>query len=628
MQMEKNILSKRIQSLCLPSYGHFETELYFRGKTQISASGEDISSKHAGMELIIPKGGTVSFDTYFNMLSLLKWKKYTTLRSLCVKVTLKGEARVDVFGLDKDESALYSERRLASVFVNGESQTAYTVFSSSDIPHFPDFMYVSVTALGSYVELKDVEFCADASNEKELNVACCFCTYKREKEIKGNVRNLLEGVVHNKSSLLYEKCHIYVADNGQTLPLDMYKTEPVFHLFYNANYGGSAGFTRCMIESCLRSTGKPFTHVILMDDDALILPQVIERTAAFLSLLKPEYSSYILGGSLMLKELPFLQKENGGFLDVKQWHLSFPSSYLDMRDKGAVLKSESSPESEVNYNAWWYACIPAGLITQDNLPLPLFLHGDDEEYGLRNGGKLIRLNGVCVWHPNVHGAGNQRAYMSYYDDRNALIVQSAYYEDKSSLKSVVHLLTRCASYILRYRYQCAHYACLAFRDFYDGIDAFKSRNAQSLNASLLKRFAPFTSCTLSKEKLSKSNVKSFNDLSKTGSARALKNGNMQRLLRWLINWFIPALKGRAVYSSDVPFEDIDFLGTREVCVVDPETGRGLRFKKSYLKAFIAALDCMLTCAKICIRHKRVYKKWHDGLYELKSYDFWRKYLGI
>ena len=39
------------------------------------------------------------------------------------------------------------------------------------------------------------------------------------------------------------------------------------------------------------------------------------------------------------------------------------------------------------------------VVTRDNLPIPLFLHHDDIEYGIRNQAHGIAfLNGIGVWH--------------------------------------------------------------------------------------------------------------------------------------------------------------------------------------------------------------------------------------
>lgn len=85
-------------------------------------------------------------------------------------------------------------------------------------------------------------------------------------------------------------------DNGNTL------TDHAFPEFVryipNKNCGGAGGFTRGMLEAVKL---KKFTHVILMDDDIFLEPEVLERTRCFLSVLKKEYEDAELAGSLLRK---------------------------------------------------------------------------------------------------------------------------------------------------------------------------------------------------------------------------------------------------------------------------------------------------------------------------------------
>mgnify|MGYP006976954123 FL=1 len=55
-------------------------------------------------------------------------------------------------------------------------------------------------------------------------------------------------------------------------------------------------------------------------------------------------------------------------------------------------------EEYTEFNAWWYCCFPMDVVSEENLPLPIFIRGDDLEYGLRNMKHLILMNGICVWH--------------------------------------------------------------------------------------------------------------------------------------------------------------------------------------------------------------------------------------
>ena len=640
--MEQKAFAKKIHKLCLPPDIYFRNELYFRGAAQIYTNSAQVQNEPRSLEaitqeLVIPKGETISFDTYFNMFPLFKWRHYTKIQDICVDIALIGTAEVSLWGINKDNSK--DDVKILDVKIGSKNAKMQRIFTSFEIKALPDFIYLSVTALDDRVKLKDFTFCTNASQDEKLNIACCFCTYKREQEVKKNIQNLLSGIVHNKASALYDRLHIYVSDNGHTLPLDMYSSEPAVHLFYNKNCGGSAGFTRCMIESCLKNKEKPFTHVILMDDDALILSDVVERTGAFLSVLKDEFHSHMIGGAWLLKETPSVQRVSGEFQDLKHWGRTYCGHNMDLCNKNEVLENEIGAESEMNYNGWWYTCIPSNFITDKNLPLPLFLHLDDVEYGIRNDGKFIRLNGICVWHPNNTNASKQKSYVAYYDMRNSLMLLASYCPEKGVMNMFSYLLKRICVHIVNYRYQSLWHACTALNDFYRGIDYFEGINAEKMNGTLMKQM-PYETCVFSKDNLKKANIRTFQDIYKSGEnaanyEKAMKIGeknapsySKKQILVKLLNWFVPAYKGKVVYSDEVLFEDIDFFGTKEICVVNPKTGVGLRFRKSYIKALQAALAFLLTSFKICLNHRKIYKEWHDRIHELESYDFWKSYLGL
>ena len=61
------------------------------------------------------------------------------------------------------------------------------------------------------------------------------------------------------------------------------------------------------------------------------------------------------------------------FLDINEY---------DFNCDEEILYNEIEEHSD--YSAWWYCCMPMRVVREDNLPFPLFIRGDDVEYGLRN----------------------------------------------------------------------------------------------------------------------------------------------------------------------------------------------------------------------------------------------------
>jgi galactofuranosylgalactofuranosylrhamnosyl-N-acetylglucosaminyl-diphospho-decaprenol beta-1,5/1,6-galactofuranosyltransferase len=80
---------------------------------------------------------------------------------------------------------------------------------------------------------------------------------------------------------------------------------------------------------------------------------------------------------------------------------------------------------EVDYGAWRFCCLHSDCFRQVGLPLPLFIRGDDCEYGLRlraHGVKTLPLPGVRVWHP-VH-ADRLGRWHTLFDWRNKFICKA------------------------------------------------------------------------------------------------------------------------------------------------------------------------------------------------------------
>ena len=90
-----------------------------------------------------------------------------------------------------------------------------------------------------------------------------------------------------------------------------------------------------------------------------------------------------------------------------------PENCTDARLTAAGLEYE-------RYSGWWCCCFSLNTVRRDNLPLPLFLHHDDIEFGMRNRDQgVVFLNGIGVWHRTFeHSYPNANLY---YDTRNLLI---------------------------------------------------------------------------------------------------------------------------------------------------------------------------------------------------------------
>ena len=163
-----------------------------------------------------------------------------------------------------------------------------------------------------------------------------------------------------------------------------------------------AGQVALRVEWWSRFIKKPAaTHVLLMDDDVLVLPESIRRTYNLLRLIKPEYKDYFISGAMLYYENPSFQHEDIGTVDVNGYDCRFKAlkgifNHQELTDN---LENERFyPYSKNSYAAWWYCCMPINTIKKNGLPLPIFIRVDDMEYALRCKARMITMNGICVWH--------------------------------------------------------------------------------------------------------------------------------------------------------------------------------------------------------------------------------------
>ena len=550
----------------------------------------------------IKKDGFLETNTYFNSFSVMKWKRYTQLEELKLELDIEGICDIrlcyawidegNVIRLQGDNKSFYQKTEVSREKI----VLQYPECPRGVIAYFRIFSYSDETVLYQANYKTD---CSDlALNPVKLAIG--ICTFRREEFVEKNLKLLKDSIINNDSSNLYNNMYVFVSDNGQTLDE---KEEENLRIFHNKNVGGSGGFTRCIIEAKKEQEKKGFSHIVLMDDDILLDPNVLERTYIFLRFLKKEYRDAMIGGSMLVLDKPYQQFENAAL--YRKGKLIFENNNIDLRTFRNVIQNERLYDR--NYNAWCYCCMPLSKINENNLPLPLFIHMDDVEYGARNNFNIITINGIGVWHPFF---ANQRgASIVYYDVRNKLIVMSEL-GGRLIDEYALEWLDIFYRSIFNYDYERTMAACQAIRDFCKGIDAFKQVDPVSLNKSLNKYNKTWEEAD---EEIRKriDNTQSIPYVSKKG------------LLK---NYLLPAKKKEIVVDCNIsaafPYR------AKQVRLINRLTGKQCIYVKNLRKM----LACKIECRKIkkLIRHKiyDVSIEWKDRINEITNIAFWEHYLNL
>ena len=425
-----------------------EKELYLRGG-EVRDGG-----------VCVAKGGRVSFDAYFNCFSHIKYKKYTGIRDVEVHFSIEGKGYLSLWLYVENGDDRLLGRRLAE----GNGELSVKTYELPDT----GFVYAAFEATEDSV-IRALSWHTSAEARREVKIGVVICTYRREEYLKRNLQNL------SSYMKLFDKrfFDVFVIDNGRTVADEFGEGITVYP---NENTGGSGGFTRGIKEVC--ASDKEYTHFLLMDDDILFDAEMLYRTAAMLRLLTDEYKEASIGGGMLILDRPYLQEELGA--DWEGTTVRSRQKRKDARIQATICANEE--QSEPDYNAWFYMCMPKSAVSKHGYPLPFFVRGDDIEYGMRAAEHVITTSGLAVWHDGFDIKFNPQ--VEYYIQRNELIVNARYPQGKGAFANWKKLARAVAKHVVLQRYFVLDILYKACDDYFKGSDYFMSLDSARKHAEL------------------------------------------------------------------------------------------------------------------------------------------------
>lgn len=462
----------KLQNIIFPSTQNCTEELLFFRRF------ENVKYSLADDCISLDEDALVTFDTYFNGFSASKWFKYTNVRKVGLHLILEGKVRISLVYKEKQLSQII-ERVVGEFYYDsgGEKGEAEFEFDTE----FSQGMYAfHILSLEDSVKFYGGYYYGDTDVDlRKVSIAICVCTYKREKYVYKNMKMLRRDNLQKMDMEFAENVEVLISDNAQTLDETLFDDK--IHVYKNKNVGGAGGFTRALIETLKMSETEMFTHALLMDDDVIISLEAIYRTYRVLTLVREEYQNAFVGGAMLRMDNQWKQVESGA-----SWAggaLVSHKTDLDLRMLDACLYNEF--EEKCDYNAWWYCTIPMEFVQENNLPLPIFIRGDDVEYGLRNMRHLILMNGICVWHEPFEF--KYSSFTFYYIFRNRLInnaVRGIPYSEKQFLTEFREHFIR---EVFTLRYKNAQLLLDGVNDFLNGIDYLRAQDGEKLNQDIMER---------------------------------------------------------------------------------------------------------------------------------------------
>lgn len=429
-------------------------------------------------------GEWIDFNGYFNLFYIEKRKKYTNQETLTLHLEVGDCQAVRL---------IHDETMIREIELSGQPEplTLEFPYQETDKGVFWFSVKPGISSKSDVPQLSGW-YEGKCQEEKSVRIAAVVCTFKREPYVLRNLKSVLRFLERPENASM-NLCY-WLVDNGRTLSEHeeisrLAAQHPdTIRIIPNRNVGGAGGFTRGMIEAIEEKERLGLTHVQMMDDDAVMDPELFVRAYGFLGMRKDEWEDITLGGSLWREDFLYIQQAAGEWFEEFVVKNDFPLA--DLRDFHTCTDKYMCEAVHKNtpYSGWWCCCMSLNLVRPDNLPIPLFLHHDDIEFGIRNQkAGIVFLNGFGVWHKGFELTFT--GVNTYYDVRNTLITTALIEKERSQTEILKWIWKRITVDIIEFRYGEMRLAYQAFYDFCRGPEWLSKTDAEKLNNWLREQVA-------------------------------------------------------------------------------------------------------------------------------------------
>lgn len=577
----------------------------------------------------------IDFDGYFNLFYIEKHRKYSRIDGLRIVVQVKGASRLCL---------MHNREMLHQIELDDRTALREYALTFPYKSRDSGVFWFSVQA--EHPELFEVRGYFDGAVEDPwpVSITAIICTYKREAYVARNLR-CLKQVLANRELEAGLHLQLFLIDNGQSLESDASIQQLVdecggkVSIFKNPNTGGAGGFTRGMLEALYRKEKDSLTHVLLMDDDALFEPDLFVRLYGFLCTLKTSYKKITVGGNLLREDFPYLQHASGEWF----WNFKVRNDHIliDLRSfKACTSDFMCRPDPNPRlYSGWWCCCFPLETVRTDNLPLPLFLHYDDVEYGLRNRENgVVFLNGIGVWHKGFECAfaGSTR----YYDVRNTLIATALYQPEQRLFFIKKWVCRNIVSPILEFRYGEAYSSFRGLVDFCKGPMWLIKQDPEKLNREVRQNFSlkPLSDLqsqlpeaeynrVLSKINFYEKNMRA--DEIQEFYVPSRRKGHFFKKATWN-GWFLPSTQKQTDELPVISAVETPYKAFRKnkLILFEPFSGKALLTERNYRELRKILKWLMLANWLIDHYYQKAAREYRERLSDLSSASAWESYLGL
>lgn len=457
-----------------------------------------------------------------------------------------------------------------------------------------------------HIDLKSVSWRAVSREQRKVKLGVVICNHKNEANVKKNIEQLVAS-----RSWEEEQPVVILVNNGAAMDESWFPRER-FYKFDQENLGGSGGFGRGIYEIVYGSVNSlGVTHVLLMDDDVLFYPEVISRAIAFHS---KSHRPVIIGGAMLKLEDPTWLHETGSY--VKSTHRIGTATDIPagpLAETGAL--DFLGRAVEYDYNAWWFCSFPIDAVRTVGLPLPVFIHGDDIDYGIRlksHGYSIYCPGGIAIWHQCFEN--KHLTWIRYFDFRNALIRLTLCFDNtpKILIRQLKHV---CKRAVIRNDYGAYIMALKAFEDFCRGPDILLEKDFESLVTRLDHLYHQYSHAeSTGRYKLADTVL------------RPQKTNNISRLLKYLTTNMhatpVPSFRHFETENSRFHWADVPCFSDITVSL---KNGEKVHYRRDLKKYKILKKRLQIAVRTPTAELGRVMSAWQGIRETLHSEDFWKRY---
>ncbi|HET8994378.1 MAG TPA: glycosyltransferase [Rhodococcus sp. (in: high G+C Gram-positive bacteria)] len=584
-------------------------------KMYVITKGDAAADRH-GLQLA--EGATAQTNTYFGRFAATFWQRWTDVKTVNLQLTYasSGSASFTVWASD----ARGRERIVTTSKVSGSGDLDLEL----PIERFVDggAMWFSVESGNGSLLISDARWTV-AAPERLRPAAVVICTFNRADDCTITV-----GTLASDDDAMSDIDAVCIVDQGT----DQVRSRPAFaeveeklgkKLVYltQPNLGGAGGFSRGMYEI----TGSPnsaHANVIVMDDDILCEPESVLRLNAFANMtVQPT----IVGAQMLSLSNP------------QMLHVSAEREVLDEITAGELtpgakmgidlVKKKQDARFDAGWNGWWTCLLPAEIIAECGLPIPLFFQWDDIEYGIRArfaGHPTVTLPNAGVWHADFH-LKDYDDWARYFSIRNGLVVSALYGRfDGNDISK--YLFRKISELIVSMQYGLAATFIKAAEDFLAGPDFLYDGGQTVLKElrELRDRYPetkPLPASQVGKESDPHTQMKVWEfepDKKREGLV----------LVKRAVQQFRGKVDRRQV-TVPAHFANWWHVSLFDTAVVTDASQNAVRVRR---RDKDTAVDLAKHAAKVCWRLRKeapqMKKVWHDAMPKLTSRENWARLYGI